>query len=348
MKFVVMADLHLKMWNDNEILSDGTPRKLQEIINTVIQACEYCKKNDIKYIFIAGDINDTKDNFSVRSFVLLRKVIQKYNDLNWVILHGNHDLASNVLSEIKYSAIELFDSIDNCKLILEPEILEFEDDIEILCMPYCSDISSRIKEFEQKLSAGKKKILIGHFGLDEAVLSSGVSVRSEVKASDLGSFDLVILGHYHKPQEVTKNILYVGSPIQIRRDEVNEVKRFICVDTNNIEEIRSINTEGYRRFLEISVNTEEDLEKVKEIAKDSNINMKYVIVKLNMKVTKDQMMLLENCQLIDMTDIDINNRGISLSMSLDDQLKKYLQYKEIHEEDWDFYLQTAKEALESV
>jgi len=46
-------------------------------------------------------------------------------------------------------------------------------------------------------------ILISHFGLSEGMLNSGMSIISDIGLKDLrGKYELVLLGHYHKPQEI--------------------------------------------------------------------------------------------------------------------------------------------------
>jgi len=338
MKAAIIADLHLKMWSDDTFLEDGTPLKLKEIIDVVRDVCKYCLENHINTVIIAGDINDTKDSFSVRAFLLLRKVLEEFSDINWIILHGNHDLASNISSEVKYSAIELFDSLPNCKLILEPEILTVED-TEILFVPYTNNILAKIKQLSENL--GQIKILIGHFGVNEAILSSGISVKSDVSLQDLKDFQLVILGHYHKPQKIS-NLYYVGSPIQIRRDEVNEEKRFLDVDFDTLE-VKSIETKGYRRYIELEIENEDDLQKLDSI---EVFDKKYIVVKLRANLNMDKRRYLEeNCMVVDLTEENVESRGISLNMSLDEQLVKYLEYKNIVESDRQYYLDVVKECL---
>ena len=86
-KAIVTGDLHLKLWSDKKYDSTGIPIKLIEILQTIEQMIVYGKSHDINTIIIAGDINDTKGVVSVRAFVLFRKLIEKYPEINWILIH---------------------------------------------------------------------------------------------------------------------------------------------------------------------------------------------------------------------------------------------------------------------
>ncbi len=52
--------------------------------------------------------------------------------------------------------------------------------------------------------------------------------------------------------------------------------------------------------------------------------------------------------IIDKTEHDITNRGITSSMSQDDKFRQYMNIKEIPEDKIEMYLQVAKEIIEEV
>ena len=134
MKAIVTGDLHLKLWSDKKYDSTGIPIKLIEILQTIEQMIVYGKSHDINTIIIAGDINDTKGVVSVRAFVLFRKLIEKYPEINWILIHGNHD--NTVGGDIQYeSSVQLFEEYSNVKVITNSEIMNFSG-TDILLLPH--------------------------------------------------------------------------------------------------------------------------------------------------------------------------------------------------------------------
>lgn len=348
MKFIVTGDIHLKLWSDKEYDSSGLPKKLLEILGTLEQMGRYASDNNISTIVIAGDINDTKGVVAVRAFVLMRKIIEKFKEINWIILHGNHD-ATTGQDRQECSAIQLLDGLENAQLILEP-ICETFDNCKILLVPHSKDIVDVLQnELYGFDGESIPKILISHFGVDEAQLCSGISIKAGIRANDLVVFPLVLLGHYHTPQKIEHQngvIYYTGSPIPVRRDEAHEEKRFLVVDTESLG-VESIPTEGYRRYIELILDENTDIKELEQLItkyKDSGnhviLRKKIADIPLDIKET-----IFENVQLIDMYEKDINIRGINSSMTEEDQAKKYMEIMGISEEEKEEYLKVAMEIV---
>jgi DNA repair exonuclease SbcCD nuclease subunit len=321
MKIAITADLHLKMWNDKEYDSDGIPRRLNEIIQVIKQICEYCKNNNIDTIIIAGDINDLKNIVHVPSFNILKEVMQQYHNLNFIVLHGNHDSSNKMQTN---SAIQLLSGPTNISIITNPIK---EGDITFL--PYSHNIIEYIKECENN------KILIGHFGLSDATLSSGISVKTRVQSGDLKKFDLVILGHYHKPQKIN-HVYYVGSPIQLRRDEHSEEKRFLVIDTETLN-VQSIPTIGYRKYVQLEINEESQIETTISLAKKLQSEGNYV--NIFSKVKNIYNILKEDINIIDNSDVERRDRGINTAMSIESQMEKWLDIDPVPESQKRKYLE---------
>ena len=210
MKFIATSDWHMKLWPDSEVTVDNIPKRLDELLSAVTQICDYARANNIKLIVVAGDTNDKKHILDVKAFTRLKRVLESYPDLDFVFLHGNHDSTARIDYD---SAVELLTNNQNISCVLSsPEVSE---DIGALYLPYSKEMSDHISESESV------NILIGHFGVNEAQLSNGHSIKTSISARDLSKFKLVLLGHYHKPQQLD-NIWYMGSLIQLRRDETGE------------------------------------------------------------------------------------------------------------------------------
>lgn len=341
MRFIFTADIHLKMWSDKEFTENGIPKKLIEILNTIDQMCNYAHKNNIEDIVIGGDLNDTKGVAHVSAFVLFKQLVSKHHDLNFYILHGNHDAVSD--SEGRESAIQLLEEHGNVRIILEP-VLENIFDRDVLFIPHSPNMVDELKRYMEH----DPEILISHFGLTEAVLSSGISIRTGIRANNLKKIKLTLLGHYHKPQEIIEedySIYYAGSPIAIRRDEAGEEKRFLVVDTETFE-VESVNTEGYRRFHEILIDDTVNIEEIKEkIERIKNSGDYLVIKKTIANIPKEIESVINENNVIDLYQKDITLRGITASMNSEEQMKRYLEIMEIPKEEHDAYISTGTKII---
>ena len=323
MKFAFTADLHLKMWNDKFFDAERTPLKLTEILNSVKQMCDYCMKNKIENVIIGGDVNDLKQIVHYRSFVMLKEILEHYYNLHFFVIHGNHDSAGR---EDLYSSIQLLDGPSNVSTFVEKTIIE-----DITFLPWSGNVAEEVYNCEPN------KILISHFGINEAQLSSGISVKTNIKLNDLKKFDLVLLGHYHKPQQVG-NVYYVGSPIQLNRGEANEEKRFLVVDTETLE-VKSIETTGYRKnyniIIESSDEIEEKLEQAKELQKDGIVTIKNKVKELEVEKIE-----IEGVRIINDVEGEYQMRGITSEMKITDQLKRYLEIQKVPENEHNEYIDT--------
>ena len=340
MKFILTADLHLKNWSDS--LINDMPRRLFETFNTIEQMIKTAKERNISNIIIAGDTNDLKGVINTKAFILFKRLIlDKYKDIHWIILHGNHDS-----SEDNCSSIELLD-YDNTELIIKPTIID-----NILFFPFCRNMKTKFKEYLKSLDT-IPPVLISHFGLTGAELSNGISLVCDINATDLRQFKLVLLGHYHKPQEYDtgiNKIYYVGSPIILRRDEANDEKRFLVVDTETMN-VKSIKTDGYRKIISITIDENTDMKELEKYIKQCEKEGIQLIIKQRIRTIPEELKKkfeklandTGNIQIIDMSEIEVANRGLSLNMSLEEQAKKYLEIMQIPESEISEYIKIFEE-----
>src|SRR5213078_511087 len=63
----------------------------------------------------------------------------------------------------------------------------------------------------------------------------------------LRGFDLSLLGHVHKPQEVAPGAHYIGSPFQQDFGEKNEAKRVAVLETDTLE-VEWVPIEGFPEY----------------------------------------------------------------------------------------------------
>jgi len=331
MKFAFTADIHLSGYSNDKIVNQ-LPERLNSLKNVLYQIADYCIENDIYTIVIGGDILHGKSIIHALAQSIMLEYFRDYTDkLEFIIIDGNHDMSGK-----GKDAISALKSLDN-----EPNVIRYEEPTmvdDVYFVPWSFDMVESIKN-------NSAKFLISHFGLNEGILNSGTSITADIGIPQLREkYKYVLLGHYHQPQRLRDNeidIYYVGSPIQIDWGEKNEEKRFLVVDTET-EEITSIPTQGYTKYIEYSITNENKTEVIEEAKKLQNEGH---FVKLVKTEKLDTSKLESDFVVVDKTDRDITNRGIDSSMTMDEKMKKFLEIKEIPEDKIDEYMKYGKECI---
>jgi DNA repair exonuclease SbcCD nuclease subunit len=335
MKFLFTADIHLSRYGQDKVEeTSNLPERLHSIKTALYNMAGYCIENEINTFIIGGDIMHSKSIIYSIAQELMLKFFYDFPDLVFWIIDGNHDLSGKGVGAI--SSLNALRTVSNVQWITGPA----SGDPSQLFVPYSHDVVNQVK-------SGKSQILISHFGLNEGVLNSGISIISDLSLNDLaGKYELVLLGHYHKPQEIIKGnikLYYVGSPVQLDWGEKGDEKRFLIVDTNTLD-VQSIPTTGYRKHIELGLTADnkDEVFKLAHEAKEAGNHVKIIQKEsVNLDDIKDDFLI------IDKREVDITNRGITSSMSEEDKMKKFMEIKEIPQANHELYLKHGVEIIEN-
>jgi DNA repair exonuclease SbcCD nuclease subunit len=329
MKSIIIADIHLSLYSQDTVIA-GVSRRLHYLNQTLIQIAEYAKSNNIKYITIAGDTLHNKSIIHAIAMSMLLEFLRSYPDLIFLIIDGNHDMSSKAGDGV--SALKGLDNEPNVIMIhkaMQKENISF--------VPW------NPKTMKNDIKNAKGDYLVSHFGLNEAMLNSGISIVSDIGLNDLKHFKHCFVGHYHLPQE-TGNVTIPGSIIQLDWGEKGEDKRFIVFDSET-GQIDSILITGYQKHIELELtneNSEEVIKQAKLFKKGGDF------VKLLKVDNFDTSKFEKGFNIVDKTIRDITNRGISTNMSLEDKLKAYLDIKEIPKEYHENYIKEAINIIDKI
>lgn len=329
MKAVIVGDVHLSLYSQDSIIK-GLPRRLYYLMKVLNDIAIYAIKNDIGTFVIAGDLFHTKSIIHSLAQSLLLDFVKKYSrDLKFIVIDGNHDMSSKAGDGV--SALKCLDDVDSVLMIHEATEVD-----KIAFVPW------NPKTMKEYIKESKADYLVSHFGLNEAMLNSGISIVSDIGLKDLKHFKACFVGHYHSPQHVG-NVYIPGSIIQLDWGEKNEEKRFLVVDTH-LDTIESVVIDGYQKHIEIEITSENAEEVLKEAAvlKESGN-----FVKLLKTDDIDTSAIKNEFQIVDKTERDITNRGIDTSMSTEDKLKSYLAIKGIPKEKHEAYINQAKSIIDA-
>lgn len=323
MRFAISGDWHLSGYiNDKKAPESNLSERLHYIKESMYSLVEYCRKNDIDTVVVAGDILHNKSIIHTIAQAVLLKFLRDNPDITFIIVDGNHDLEGK--GDNVVSALMSIDNEPNVKRVGTEDGMYKDEENDILYVPYSSKMVDIIKN-------NSAKYLVSHFGLNEGMLSSGQSIIADLSITNLiGKYETVILGHYHKPQEISNadiTIYYTGSLIHLNWNDKNEEKRFLDVDIDN-EKIISIPTTGYKQYVELEVteeNKSEILKEARRLKEDGHL----VNIRKEEKFDTDD--IEDEFVIVDRTERDITNRGIDTSMSEVEILEKYMAIKEIKE-----------------
>lgn len=276
MKFVHIADMHFDSpfvnLSDKNILGDLRRLQQRKVFKKVI---EYCKENEVEYLFISGDLYEHK-YVKLSTIEYINQLFKEIPRVQVIIAPGNHD------PYIKNSYYNKFNWNENVK-IFEPKIETIEKE-EIVIHGYGFDdfycTSCGIEEYEIE-DTNKINILVMHGTIDGASIEEKQYNSITKKLLQEKKFDYVAMGHIHKP-EYNTNIAYPGSTISLGFDELGEHGMLVGeIEKNNLKlEFIPLDEEEFKEIdLEVNdiVSKEELIEKINQLAIKDNEYSKIIL-----------------------------------------------------------------------
>lgn len=268
MKFVHIADIHFDSpfinLSDRETFGDLKRLEQRKVFKKVI---EYIKQNNIKYLFISGDLYEHQ-YIRQSTIEYINNLFKEIPETKIFISPGNHD------PYIKNSYYNKFNWNENVKI--------FNSKIEKIELPevdiygfgfddfYCTDCGIENFEIENK---NKLNILVIHSTISGANIEEKQYNSIPRKLLEEKGFDYVATGHIHKLDYNTyenQNIVYPGSTIALGFDELGEHGMVVGeVEKNkiNLEFIPLNETEFIEINLDVTdiISKDELIEKINEL-----------------------------------------------------------------------------------
>lgn len=333
MKIITVADVHLALFTSDKYDEKWhMPERLKNIIKSLDYIYKYAEKNNITQIDYLGDTFNDKVLVPTEAFkAFIEYIINRYPKISSVFIHGNHE-GSDTTTGFS-SCLEVLNQFPNIRTVINDVYIS--DDGKITYVPFSKT------GMDLKIKDVKTPIMFSHFGLSEACLSSGLSLKTSITMNSLSHIPLTILGHYHKPQFIDGNnkCYYVGSPVGLNWNDKNEDKRFLVVDSETLEVESVPILAEVPKYIEYVINSQEDYEQYKEQAKLEKTNGNIVRIRNKCKdVVIEKTNNDDDIQMFDDITPELKDRNVNVTMSMDEKLKAYLTYKEIPEDKHDEYL----------
>lgn len=216
---IAFSDLHINLWakfNENNHRTLNSFRVLS-IIN------EQCKKYQCPALF-CGDLFHKAETLDQDLAEICYNEFNKLGKLNILAISGNHCIKKvsrigthpfSWLYLVERYGIEIMDYHNR-------PLSAYHQDIMVYGVPYI-DNNVGLSEYLKKLKLDKnvKNILLLHTDYPGAKDTDGREINSveNLNVNILNKFDLVLCGHIHKPQRLSKKIYMIGAPYQQRRTD---------------------------------------------------------------------------------------------------------------------------------
>jgi len=251
MVVALLSDLHFGVRKNSEVFLDSQLRFIVE------QFVPYLKEHGIKKIFMLGDLFDNRSSTNTKVMNAVYDIFATcLKDFEIYMIIGNHDCYFN--STVNINSMKFLEGFKNIHLIEKITKITLNKK-KIVMVPWIVDNVEFIREF-QKINCD---ICMGHFNI------SGFHFNKFKKSDDglhgklFGKCKKVFTGHFHirNSQKIHgSEIVYVGSPYQLTRNDIDESRGFTILDLSTLE----------YKFI------------------DNNVSLKYIKLKFPEKFTKNK------------------------------------------------------------
>lgn len=217
---VAFSDLHLNLWAK----FNKDYKRTQDSFRVLFKIKEVCNKYKVPALF-CGDLFHKPEVIQKELFTMIVKQFLKLNGTSFkcYTISGNHEILeiSKVGIQPKSWIYDL-DSLFSWLYDLDYKTFRLTPNIQVHGIPYVDHnigLSTYLKNM--KLEDGYKHILLLHTDYPGAKDTDGRVVDSaeNINLNMLNRFDLVLCGHIHKPQRLSKKVYMLGAPIQQRRTD---------------------------------------------------------------------------------------------------------------------------------
>lgn len=276
----VISDLHINDWAKFNESDTRTHNQMRILVSLLSKSY-----NERVPVLFCGDLFHKPDmirpellNLILHDFLVIHTRYMGYPIM--YAISGNHEINHiSKIGEHPVSWTRLFTKMFPWLVCLDYCQALIKDNIMIHGVPYVDHnigLSKYLKEM--KLDPKQKHILMLHTDYPGARDTDGREVGSveNLNLNVLDRFDLVLCGHIHKPQKLSKKVYMIGAPIQQRRtDRDCDMGYWKLYDDLSMTFVK---LKGYPRFI--------DVESQDEIKDDGNYYT--VIPKITSKPTENK------------------------------------------------------------
>lgn len=227
-KINLVGDLHLGIKNNSvEWLDIQKDFLLKFLFDKVDE--DFDEDRDI--LILEGDIFHSRESINVRiqneAFFIFKQLATKFKRGVYIII-GNHDVYYKDKTEVN-SLKSISHLADNIHVFEKPETLTINGDHSFLMLPWIEDVvrlSSVVNDYRNLC-----QYIVCHADIKGLRFNKWTQVEHGLDVDALSTYKRVYGGHIHHRQSV-KNVLYTGTPYQMDRGDIGNVKGFYQLDVS--------------------------------------------------------------------------------------------------------------------
>jgi len=232
LKVALITDTHFGARNDNQNFNEYFFQFYEN------QFFPYLKEHNITNVVHLGDVMDRRKYVSYRIAKDFReRFIDKFEDINFHMLVGNHDTFYKNTNEVN-SLQELVDGRHKNITVYEKSTEVEFDGCKILFVPWIN--TENMSHTMKMLQTSDAQICMGHLELNGFEMQKGLVMDHGWDKQEFKRFDMVMSGHYHHKSD-DGQIFYLGTPYEIYWNDWNDPKGFHVFDTEKRELERIVN-----------------------------------------------------------------------------------------------------------
>jgi len=227
--FAVTADVHAHPFGDFATIdSEGVNSRLQRTVDALAWAMSTASDQGATTFVIAGDLFHSRKDVPTIALDMVSEVLEEAQDtLDIILLLGNHDLNTST----HHASIAALSGIG--QVVMDVTEITTRDDERLGLIPWC-DTQDQFEAMWNELPLDLDAY-IGHFGTFGANFGPyNIEIPGDINPQPLVEDRLMLLGHYHRRQNVFGNTWYVGSPLQHTWAEAGDWKGFAVVDGGHL------------------------------------------------------------------------------------------------------------------
>jgi exonuclease SbcD len=250
---------------------------IKEIFNLVEQLCQLANKHEVEYVFVKGDVFESKVKQGQDVLTAFGKILDIFESygVTLIAIAGNHDKGNYRLTE---SFLDPFKHYPNFQLFPNHGVI-VGNNINFHILSYFSEevYLEKLAEVKKKIDPSRLNFLMSHQELTGSANNDYHKIENSIKVSDFKEFDKVLLAHFHNESQIGDNIFHLPSIQQNNYGEDNRKGFTLVYEDGSLELVKS----SFKEFKKVTIDLDkvelEDVDEyIKEYSKDPN-NIKFEI-----------------------------------------------------------------------
>lgn len=313
---VLLSDVHVGARNASIDWIDNVKSYFADFFIPYIKTIASKETDEHKAVLvIAGDFFDHRQSIDINVMNVGADIMQQVSSvLETFIIIGNHDIYKK--EEIDVNSLRLFQHFHNVTVVDSLALLHVKNNITLALIPWVGSHSG-----ETELLKGLKSITdyaIMHADISGMIYDNGRAILDGADAKVYGK--KIYAGHIHKRQE-SKAVTYVGSPYQLKRSDIGNVKGVYVLNITDSGKVKEIFKENTVSPIFVKVKFDDLLDKPFAELKSIICN-NYVYVVITKAASKE----VNKAKLVDVLD-ECGTRHLEIlvdSTSVNDDVQKEL------------------------